>query len=249
MGMREEVSITTFDPSRFRDPLYTMSEAARIVDVPASTFRTWACGRVAVQLRGARAGGGPIITRASVTARSKLRSIPFVGLTEAMVLAAIRKSGVPMQRIRPALAQLEKGLGLQYALASRRLYSDGAELLFDYSESHPDSQVARVTRQLVVVRNNQHVFSDVIEEYLQRFEYAPDGYVKLIQVPGYEQAEIVVDPHRSSGAPIFARGGCRVKDVLYRYRAGETVQELTMEFGVPASHVEDAIRVASRRAA
>ena len=30
---------------------------------------------------------------------------------------------------------------------------------------------------------------------------------------------------------------------------GETVRELTMEFGVPAAHVEDAIRVASRRAA
>ena len=164
-------------------------------------------------------------------------------------MAAIRKSGVPMQRIRPALEVLRRGLGIQYALASKRLYSDGAELLFDYSESHPDSQIARATRELVVVRNNQHVFSGLIEEYLQSFEYAPDGYVKLIRVPGYEQAEIVVDPYRSSGAPIFARGGCRVKDVLYRYRAGETVQQLTEEFGVPAAHVEDAIHVASRRAA
>ena len=90
---------------------------------------------------------------------------------------------------------------------------------------------------------------DLIEEYLQRFEYARDGYVKLIRVPGYEQAEIIVDPYRSSGAPIFARGGCRVKDVLNRYWAGETVQELTVEFGVPTAHVEDAIRVASPRAA
>ena len=226
-----------------------MSEAARIVDVPASTFRTWARGRAALPQEGPQPRGAPLITRAMVPPRSRLRSIPFVGLTEAMVLVAVRKSGVPMQRIRPALEELKKGLGLQYALASRRLYTDGAELLYDYSESHPDSQIARVARDLVVVRNNQHVFSNVIEEYLQRFEYAPDGYVKLIRVPGYEHAEIVVDPFRSSGAPIFARGGCRVGDVLYRYRAGETVQELTKEFGVPAAHVEDAIRVASRRAA
>ena len=154
-----------------------------------------------------------------------------------------------MQRIRPALEELQRGLGIQYALASKRLYSDGAELLFDYSESHPDPQVARATRQLVVVRNKQYVFTDVIEEYLQRFEYAQDGYVRLIRVPGYEQAEIVVDPYRSSGAPIFSKGGCRVKDVLNRYRTGETVHELTVEFGVPAAHVEDAIRVASQRAA
>ncbi len=226
-----------------------MSEAARIVDVPASTFRMWARGRVALPQEGAQPRGAPIITSIKVPPRAKLRSIPFVGITEAMVLAAIRKSGVPMQRIRPALEELQRGLGIQYALASKRLYSDGAELLFDYSESHPDSQVARATRQLVVVRNNQCVFSDLIEEYLQRFEYARDGYVKLIRVPGYEQAEIIVDPYRSSGAPIFARGGCRVKDVLNRYWAGETVQELTVEFGVPTAHVEDAIRVASPRAA
>lgn len=226
-----------------------MAEAARIVDVPASTFRTWARGRLVKPQEGAEAYGGPIITSVKLPPRSKLRSIPFVGLTEAMVLVAIRKSGVPMQRIRPALEELKKGLGIQHALASKRLYTDGAELLFDYSASHPDSQVARVTRQLVVVRNNQHVFSDIIEEYLQRFEYAGDGYVRLIRVPGYEQAEVVVDPYRSAGAPIFVRGGCRVKDVLYRYHSGETVRELTMEFGVPAAHVEDAIRVASRRAA
>ena len=225
-----------------------MSEAARIVDVPASTFRMWARGRVALPQEGAQPRGASIITSIKVPPRAKLRSIPFVGLTEAMVLAAIRKSGVPMQRIRPALEELQRGLGIQYALASKRLYSDGAELLFDYSESHPDSQVARATRQLVVVRNNQCVFSDLIEEYLQRFEYARDGYVNLIRVPGYEQAEIIVDPYRSSGAPIFLRGGCRVKDVLNRYWAGETVQELTVEFGVPAAHVEDAIRVASPRA-
>lgn len=33
--------------------------------------------------------------------RRREPSIPFVGLSEALVLAAVRKSGVPMQRIRP----------------------------------------------------------------------------------------------------------------------------------------------------
>ena len=245
----EGETITILDRSRFSDPLYTITEAARIVDVPASTFRAWARGRVTASPVGAQTWSDPIVTRTELPSGSKRPSIPFVGITEAMVLAAIRKSGVPMQRIRPALEELQRGLGIQHALASKRLYSDGAELLYDYSESYPDSQAARAARQLVVVRNNRHVFSDFVIEYLQRFEYARDGYVKLIRVPGYERAEVVVDPYRSSGAPIFARGGCRVKDVMYRYGGGESVQELAAEFGVPAAHVEDAIRVASRRAA
>lgn len=110
-------------------------------------------------------------------------------------------------------------------------------------------KAARAARRLVVIRSGQRVFSEVIEAYLRGFRYGPDGYVEMFRVPTYRQAEVVVDPNRSSGAPIFARGGCRVEDVLRRFQAGESLKELTKEFGVPAAHVEDAIRVASRRAA
>ena len=188
--------------------------------------------------------GRPLVTHREVYGPRR-PSIPFVGLIEATVLAAIRNSGVPMQRIRPALRELERGLGIHHALASRKLYTDGAELLYDYAERHPDVKAARAARRLVVIRSGQRV----IEEYLRGFRYALDGYVELSRVPAYRQAEVVVDLTRSSRAPIFARGGCRVKDVLYRYRADETVQQLTEEFGAPATHLEDAIRAASRRAA
>jgi hypothetical protein len=36
-----------------------------------------------------------------------------------------------MQRIRPAIDVLSQEVGLEHALASRRLYTDGAEVLFD----------------------------------------------------------------------------------------------------------------------
>ena len=121
-------------------------------------------------------------------------------------------------------------------------------MLYDYTERHPVAEAARVARRLVVIRSGQCVF-EVIEEYLRGFRYAPDGYVELFRLPAYLQAEVVVDPTRSSGAPIFERGGCRVEDVLQRFQAGESLKELTAEFGVPATHLEDAIRVASKRAA
>ncbi|MCT2588294.1 hypothetical protein [Actinophytocola gossypii] len=40
-----------------------------------------------------------------------------------------------MQRIRPALEQLDTRIGLSNALASRRLYTDGAEVRFDYAHT------------------------------------------------------------------------------------------------------------------
>jgi hypothetical protein len=61
--------------------------------------------------------------------------VPFVGLAEGMMLAAIRQAGVPLQRIRPALVRLSEELGIEHALASRALYTDGAEVLYDFAES------------------------------------------------------------------------------------------------------------------
>ena len=89
----------------------------------------------------------------------------------------------------------------------RRLYTDGAELIFDYGEQRPDSDEGRLVRDLVVVRNGQRVFAETIEAYLRRIEYGPDGYASLIHVPTYERAEVVADPTRAFGVPIFERGG------------------------------------------
>jgi hypothetical protein len=69
--------------------------------------------------------------------------------------------------IRPALIVLANNLGVDHALASRRLFTDGAELLFDYAEQSatPDTHLAR---QLVVIRSGQHVFADLVQHYLKR---------------------------------------------------------------------------------
>ena len=155
---------------------------------------------------------------------------------------------MPLQRVRPALAHLQREIGVDHALASRRLYTDGAEVLFDYGEAGADVTRDDV-RYLVVVRSGQRVFTDVVQDYLRRIEYADDGYARLIRVPGYQRAEVVADPERSFGSPIFERGGARVDDVLQRFWAGDSLDDLTREFGVPADQLEDVLRVASRRAA
>lgn len=107
---------------RFSSPLYTVAEAARYLDVPASTLNSWAKGYRRTGRGRQAVVGSPVLT----TVRSVRRGpvIPFVGLAEGLVLTAMRRAGVPLQRIRPALVRLDEELGLQHALASRRLYTD-----------------------------------------------------------------------------------------------------------------------------
>jgi len=228
---------------RFNAPLYTMAEAARVLDVPVSTFQTWARGYERRPPGRPVVKGSPILT--TVPAEPGEPNVPFIGLAEGLVLAAIRRHGVPMQRIRPALDVLRTELGIDYALASRKLYTDGAEVLFDYAEHAGDDTV----RELVVVRNDQRVFDEIVDSYLKRITYADDGWAERIRLPQYRRAEVLADPRFSYGQPTFRAGRARVSDALERFWAGEDLAMVAAEFGVPEEELEDVVRVASRRAA
>jgi uncharacterized protein (DUF433 family) len=231
------------DDPRLTRPLLTVREVAAGLQVPESTFRTWARG---YERRGRRQPviGEPVVT--SLPVRGREASIPFIGVAEGLVLAAFRRSGVPLQRIRPALRRLSEEIGLEHALASQSLYSDGPDVLYDYAAASHDEQVAE---QLTVVRSGQRVFAEVIQSYLQLITYASDGWPASVRLPAFGRALVVVDPNRAFGRPLFQRGGARVEDVLDRWRAGESFAELSEDFGVPVEEIEDAARAAAARAA
>jgi uncharacterized protein (DUF433 family) len=250
---KETTKVTVVDTSaatidlddRFGLPLYSVPEAAGYLGVPTSTFAAWAYGYVRKPPGRSEVRGDPLVAAIRPDTVGAA-AIPFVGLAEGMILAAIRKAGVPLQRIRPALDRLRETFGLEHVLASRSLYTDGAEVLYDFAERAGDTPEARSARELVVVRKGQHVFATVIDEYLQRVQFAGDGYAELIRLPRYGAADVVADPRRGFGQPIFAHGGAKLEDVLGAFQAGESLEFVAQEYGVPADELEDALRVASR---
>lgn len=243
--MREEGG-TSVD--RFETPLYGIGEAAGYLAVPSSTLSTWAYGYERRRLGAEPVTGEPVITAIHPERRHDA-AVPFIGFAEAYALAAFRQAGVPMQRIRPAIDALHRELGLQYALASKQLYTDGAEVLYDYAQHAAGTAGGESARELVVVRNNQRVFSEVVDSYLRRVDFAPDGYAQVIHLPQYRVAEVTVDPDHAFGRPRFARGGAGLADVIDLFRAGEPVDVVAEEFGLSRAEVEDALRVTTRAAA
>lgn len=237
------------EDGRFVAPLYTIAEAARYLNVPPSTFANWVNG----YQRAGTPTRVPVSSDAIVTSVSRSHPrgpvIPFVGLAEGLVLAAWRHSGVPLQRIRPALSRLEQEFGLPHALASKKLYTDGAEVLYDYAQHSADDETGEALRDLVVVSSGQRVFNDVVSAYLRRLDFDDDVYARRIHLPAYTSADVLVDPGRGFGQPIFARGGARLEDALAMFRAGETLDVVAEEYEVPAAQLEDALRVALRVAA
>lgn len=64
----------TKDELRFETPLYTVAEAARFLDVPVSTFATWAHGYEAHPKSHPVIKGEPILTVDVSTTRSPSRA-------------------------------------------------------------------------------------------------------------------------------------------------------------------------------
>ena len=218
------------------EPIYTVAEAARFLGVNPQTLSNWAHGYVR------RPPGRPVVQAAPIIEGTKAAknypSIPFVGLAGGMVIAAFRQSGVSLQHIRKAVTALEQEIGIEHAIASHQLYTDGAVILYDYATSRA-SELSGLTE----VVSQQRVFSPVIREYLKRIEYADDGLAKRLVSPLTKRHIVIVDPERSFGQPIFIKGAARVEDVIDRFQAGDPLTDVADDFGIPAQDVEDVLRV------
>jgi uncharacterized protein (DUF433 family) len=226
---------------RFEAPLYTVTEAARFLGVPPTTFANWARGYRVVPRGRKPVVGEPIVT--AVPAARNYPAVPFVGLAEGLVVAAFRDAGVSLQHIRKAVNVLEREIGIEHALASELLFTDGASILYDYAQSGDEEEL------LTHVVTQQRVFADVVRDYLRRITYGPDAWPLRIVSPVTSREIVAADPERSFGQPIFIRGGVRVEDVLDRIRADERPPDVAADMGVPLEDVEAVLSAELRRAA
>jgi len=258
-GSKDSLPALLID-AHYTMPLYQRAEAARIIRVPASTLRDWAAPAPRAQPTPADSHASigltqtPYAQTATPTHHEGLitvteprtprgATIPFVGLAEAYVLAAFRQAGVPMQRIRPALRRLEEQMGVIQALASERLRTDGAEVLWDYGQQTNDQAAREAVGDLVVVRNGQLVFRRIVQDYLRRVTYG-DGWARVIDV-GQGKVGVTVDPFMNGGQPTLARRGIAVTDVLSRIRAGESSKTVAADYGLRASEITALLELAA----
>ena len=230
------------DDPHYTTPLYRKAEAAHIVAVPSQTFRNWAVGYVRKRLDGSQVVSAPIVTTLE-PARPRGASVPFVGLAEAYIVAAFTKAGLPMQRIRPAVLWLQDHIGLPQALASQRLQTDGAEVLWDFGRQSGDPADQDMVEGLVVVRSGQQVFRPVVRDYLTRVTYE-HGWTRSIQLPQYGKVEVVVDPWLNGGQPTVAQRGIRVGDIVSRLKAHEPAKDVADDYDLTPREIEEIRRAA-----
>lgn len=199
-------------------PTYSIAEAARLIGAPAAALSSWTRQKS---------------TKPLVRRFPGRRALSFRSLAEAFVVSVVRKEGVPMQRIRPVLVELAKQIGMEQALASKRLYTDGAEILYDFPGC---GYYGEMVNRLVVVRSGRRMFRETVQAYLKRIVYGgAGGYASEIRL---DREGVVINPGYGCGRPTFSSCGALVESVLRQLDGGDPIEELEDDFGIPADTIK-----------
>lgn len=194
-------------------PIYTPAQVGQIVGMPPSTVYSWT---KATNTRRALVHHQPPDTRG-------WPSIPLLGLAEASVIRALRDGGMRMPQVAAAIAHVREREG-EYALGSPRLVHDGA-MMFLASDDGVSALIG-----------GQVVLPGLLDQWLQPFRLAPDGFVEAYLPPYLPGVE--ADPRFSSGRLRFTRTGVPLFAVAGLLEVGDDVQDVAREFDLTVDEVE-----------
>lgn len=206
-------------------PSYSVPEAALYLRLPESTLRAWI---------GRQNNFKPLIT----PAQEKPLALSFINLIEAYVLASIRREHrISINKLRKALSFISRKYPSENPLAKKNFETDGLSLLLRESDLVYDISRGR----------GQIVLEKIIKEYMQRIERDLNGLpIKLYPFSGTgkpdEPRSILIDPKISFGRPILSDISIPVEVIVERYRAGESIAELTGDYECNQEKIEEAIR-------
>lgn len=213
-------------------PTYTVVDAARYLNIPSGTLQSWLRGRTYLTQEGPRYYE-PLIHRPSTS----LPQLSFTNLIEAHVLRVIRKDHkVRLDKVRTALDYLEQQFQIPHPLAQIQFQTDGVNLFVD------------LVGQLVEVsRPGQLVMQETLQHLLQRIEWDEQGIAAKLYplTSGLKEnvpKQLVIDPRIAFGRPTLVGTGIPTQNLATRYKAGESIDDLALDYNCDRLQVEEAIR-------
>lgn len=208
----------------YTTPLLTARDTARHLGMPESTLDRWL----------ATPSEEPLVHAIKPERRGWPR-VPFVGIIEAYVLRSLRKAGLSLAAVEAAAAAVRQEFGDPYALASRRIATDGVDIFVRFA----DGSLARA-------EDGQTPIQETIDGYLKFIGWDDEGTPRALRLPAYSKgATVIIDPRFAWGAPVIEESRTPVDEIVGLWRAGDTIDGIADEFGLAADEVENVLRVAA----
>ena len=203
-------------------PTYTIADAARWAKTHPQNARRWIAGY---------AHHGDRWSPAVTTWTGSEAFLSFEDLVEVAVVAAIRRAGISMPKIRLATDYATAELRVDRPLVALKFKSDGRDLFIsDLAVRHGYTNMTRFGQ----------IAMPIIEAVLRDVDYEAELATRWWPVG--RNGRIVVDPRVNFGRPILAGVGVRTETILDRWTGGDTIPELAEEFAAPPDLIEQALR-------
>jgi uncharacterized protein (DUF433 family) len=197
-------------------PSYQIGEAATYAQISPQTVVAW-----------------HRIEAAMLTQREKRAALSYMQLIEVAVVAAYRKAGVPMKRIRAARDWAARQLRSEYPFAEYRFKEEAKHLWLDSGQIDVKPGMA-----LSADQHGQLAWESVIGR-LREFDYEDAGIVLKWRVAG-PSSPIIIDPRIAFGAPTVK--GTPTWVIRGRYDAGESDTDIAEDFGIEKEEVREALK-------
>jgi uncharacterized protein (DUF433 family) len=207
---------------RLTVPAYAVSEAARYARTSPQTINNW-------QRNGNYAG--------IISERERGAGLSYLQLIEVGVVAAMRKSGVSLPKIKKARNYMADELGSDFPFAEYRFNTDGRELFVSHDQLEGDGDVEKL---VTVSASGQLAWTKILAQLLQEFEYDDDlSKVSAWRVGGPD-SPVRIDPRISFGAPQV--DGTPTWVLRERWNAGESVGDIADDYQIKPQIVWSALR-------
>ena len=244
MSLSNNIEVEAPWYNRLLEPVYRVKDAARYSGAHSAAVARWL--RRGDPAWWDRAPGLPL---------------SYLELVEVAFATYFRRMGIPFDKIRNARQDMARHFGSSHPFAEIRFKTDGYHVLLDYPprETEPYSIVkvvelsgmsARVFRAydsetIVPDFDNSDpdvtdsgVWLDLIEEKSSEFDY--EFGLALTWHPVGKGSSVTIDPRMSFGDP--AVGGVPTWVIKGRWEAGEALDVLQYDYGLPSKALEDALR-------
>jgi uncharacterized protein (DUF433 family) len=223
-------------------PVYGLAEAARYLDIPTSTLRSWTLGQGYRSPQGESKFFEPVIGIADAEARL----LSFTNVCEAHVCNALRGDhGMPLQRIRRAIRVLEELFpGSEHPLIEHEFATSGVDMFL-----HQFGEVINLTA------GGQTTMRDFLNLYLRRVDFDQSGVASRLfpftwTKPALNAPRVIVlDPRVLFGRPAIVNTRIATSVVYERWAAGESSEALASDYGRSLEEIEEALRCEHARQA
>jgi len=201
-------------------PVYSISDVARYIQVPLTTVRAWVRGTSYTR-------DGQSIRFQPVIHPAHKSYLSLRNFFELLILKTItRGENIPLPRVRTAIDVLQRKFQTDHPLSDIQLLTDKTDIL-----------VEEAGGILNVSRSGQQEMVELIHKIISRIEISGDGHIVFRP---YNDG--IMDPSVQFGRLCIAGTRIPTEDVFLRHDSGESVPDISKDLRCPSERIEKAIR-------